>query len=82
MSKKKVTRLSEVVDDRLYIAGITRREFAYRIGIAPNTLGLVLRGQMALSLKMSKAIADGLDIDDKQLRKIALETIKDQQRAG
>jgi transcriptional regulator with XRE-family HTH domain len=72
MPKKRITPLSAEVDKRLYIKGITRNELATKIGISRSYISLVLTGEVLIPIPISTKIAEELDMDDCELRKLAL----------
>lgn len=70
--KRRITPLSTVVDKTLYIKGMTRGELAKKLGISRSYISLVLTGEMIMPIQMSIKIAEELDLDDCELRRLAL----------
>ena len=72
MAKKRITPLSIKVDKRLYIKGMTRAQLCEKLGISDSYISLMLTGEVNLPIPMSIKIADELDLDDQELRELAL----------
>lgn len=72
MPGKRVTPLSEEIDRRIYIIGMTRADFAKRIGITYSYLGLILQGRSTPTIDISKRIAKALKMKASEVRELAL----------
>lgn len=74
MGAKCATKLSSEVDTKLYLEGMSRAELADAVGIQQAYLSNILTGKQRMSVAMSKRIAGALQMDDRALRRLALET--------
>lgn len=72
MAKKRITPLSTKVDKRLYLKGMTRTQLCEKLGISDSYISLMLTGEANLPIPMSIKIANELDLDDQELRELAL----------
>ena len=75
MAAKRVTPLSAVVDEKLYIMGNTRKDFAKKLGISYNYVTTILNGQYKPTIDITNRMAKILDMDSSKLRELALKKV-------
>lgn len=80
--RKYVTELTKVVDVRLYIKGITRRELAERVGIGYQHLNNMLVSRSLPSAKVSSVIAEAIGENPEKLRKLILKCYEARRAEG
>ena len=76
MAAKRVTPLSEVVDKKLYIAGLTRSTFAQKLNVSYSYISAVFQGRMLPTVEMSKKMAALVGMDPREFRELALDTME------
>ncbi len=72
MAARRITPLSEAVDRKLYIIGMTRREFAMSLHIGYNYLSLLLTGYYTPTIEMTNKMAEILETNPRELRELVL----------
>lgn len=75
MGKRCVTPLSEAVDRRLYIAGLTRTDLAQQLGIAYSHVCLIMQGRMLPTIDIANKMAEILEMNPRKLRELALKKV-------
>ena len=73
MAEKSITKLSNEVDNRLYLIGMTRKELAKKMGIHHMYLCMILRGKNRLSIPQSRIVAECINVNERILRQLSLE---------
>lgn len=63
----------ESLKDRIYIYGYDQATLANKIGITRTALSSICRGDSRPSITTSKKIAEALEMDDRDLRRMLLE---------
>lgn len=72
MPARRITPLSEAVDRKLYIIGITRGELANAVGVSYNYLSQILVGYYVPTIELTNRMSDVLEMQPRELRELVL----------
>jgi len=67
----KRTPLSVLIDKKLYLMGLSRNDLAIKMDIGYQHLSNILCGRYIPTIEMSKRMAEALDLDDYEIRRLA-----------